>query len=281
MSWAHNRRGEAFAKKAAESSEESIDEAAGKLEAQALADFELAVKYDKTRWRAVHNRAVSHALAGESKKAIRDLNLAIKLNPRYPNAWFNRGEVHYVLQQFSEAIDDFNQAIRLKPRDAGAYRSRGHALYRLGRHREAIQDYDQVVRMNPDSAVALVDRGDAYASLSDFDRAATDFRDAIRLDDTLGRAYQSAAWLMATCPDDSFRNGTLALQSAMRAIDLDGESDYRYLDTMAAAHANAGQFDQAQALMADAIKAAPEDRVEGLEQRLALYQADTPFRQWR
>jgi tetratricopeptide (TPR) repeat protein len=101
---------------------------------------------------------------------------------------------------------------------------------------------------------------------------------AIRLDNSLGRAYQSAAWLMATCPEQRYRNEQMALRSAQRAIELDGSADYRYLDTLAAAQANARQFTEAQQSVNKAIESAPSDVVSELRQRLALYKSNRPFR---
>ncbi len=71
-----------------------------------------------------------------------------------------------------------------------------------------------------------------------------------RLDHRSGRAYQSAAWFLATCPVDRYRNADLAVQAAEKALELDGETDIKYLDTVAAAYANAGQFDKACQMLA-------------------------------
>ena len=110
-------------------------------------------------------------------------------------------------------------------------------------------------------------------------QAATDFQHAVKLDKSLGRAYQSAAWLMATCPDKTIQNRDLALKAASRAIKLDGRSDYRYLDTAAAALANAGGYDEAIKYLQQALENSPPPEVlPDLQDRMATYQAGRPFR---
>jgi tetratricopeptide (TPR) repeat protein len=84
---------------------------------------------------------------------------------------------------------------------------------------------------------------------------------------------------MATCPVDQYRNDRLAIQAVEKAIELDGRDDFAYLDTLAAAYANAGQFDKAQKAIAEAIPIAPEGHVKSLEQRLELYQQNRPYRE--
>src|SRR5262249_43576151 len=152
---------------------------------------------------------------------------------KFANAWYNRAELKYDQGDFSGALQDYDQAIGLESSDAGFYNSRGHTNYRLGRLREALRDYTQAVKIDPNDASVLVNRGDAYRDQGAYGPAAADFREAIRINPKLGRAYLSAAWLMATCPDAKYRDTDKAVAAAEKALDLDGDKDYRYLDTLA------------------------------------------------
>ena len=265
MGWAHNRRGELR-------SEADEQEAA-------LEDFEAAVSLDDTKWRYVHNRGVSHATLGHYPKAIADFNQTLKMNPNYGNAYFNRGELRYEEHDFVGAIGDYTQAIKLDPRDGTAYNSRGHAHYRLHEFREALADYHQAVRLDPTNAAAYTNRGDMYADFGRWANATSDYRTAMKLNPALGRAYQSAAWLLATCPEEAFRSANGAMLAARKAIELDGESDYRYLETLAAAEANAGYFADAIDTQAGAVAIAPADYRPTAENRLQLYQHKTAYRE--
>lgn len=276
LAWGYNRRGKSFSEQASGVSD--TDEMAA-LEAKALADFETSVKLDPKKWQALHNRGVSYAFAGKLREALADFNATIKLNPKYPNVWFNRGEIYYQLGDYNAAIRDYTQASTLSPEDAGAVAARGHAYYQLKQYRNSLTDYNRAVTMNPDNVAILTDRGEVYANLGYWQQAATDFRRAVELDDSFGRAYMGAAWTMATCPDERFRDTEAAVTSAEKAIELDGETDWRYMDALAAAYANAAQFDKAQEAITKAIDAAPEAQKKNLQSRQELYTAKKPYRE--
>jgi len=265
MAWAYNRRGEV--------------RAASGQDQTSLEDFEAAVDLDSNSWRAVHNRGVSYATLGKFKEAMTDFDYVIRLKPNYANAYFNRAELRYESADYPGAIQDYTLAIRFNPKDPASFNSRGHAYYRIDRYREALQDYSEAVRLQPDNAAAYTNRGDAYADLGYFGEAASDYRAAIRLNSKLGRAYQSAAWLMATCPNQEFRNEKLALEAAQKAIALDGDGDYRYLETLAAAQAASGDFRAAQVTQAKVIKLAPNKDAGRYRDRLERYKRNQPYRE--
>lgn len=279
QAWALNRRGQAFVEQAARLLEEGDAERAAQFDGKALADFEAAVKHDQTRWKAFHNRGVSYALAGKYKSAIDDFSMVIELKPDYENAWFNRGEIQYELGQFETAIADYSQALELEPGDFGAVTGRGHAHYQMKQFTAALDDYAAAIRLAPDTASAYANRGDTYRSLQNWEEAAADFRKAIELDPSSARGYQGAAWLMATCPDERFRHVKLGLQAATKAVELTAERDHETLDTLAAAYASAGRFDDAITSVSKAIKLAPASVSSALAVRLELYNAETPYRE--
>ncbi|MBX7073362.1 MAG: tetratricopeptide repeat protein [Pirellulales bacterium] len=266
ISWAHNERGEVLAEQ-------------GRGE-EALADFEKSLQYDSTRWKALHNRAISYALAGLYDQSLADFDATIKLKPNYANAYFNRGELLYDRGEYQQAVEDYSRAIRLAPRDSEAYNSRGHAWYKQGNFDRAVADYNRALQLEPENAAAYVNRGDTYADRGQYGQAASDYRAAIRINPNLGRAYQSTAWLMATCPDERFRHREHAVTAAKKALELDGEN-YRYLDTLAAAYANAGDYATAAQTVTSAIQQAPPDTAEVYQTRLGEYEANRPWREAR
>ena len=84
------------------------------------------------------------------------------------------------------------------------------------------------------------------------------------------------AWLLATCTDHSLRNGRRAVELASRAVQLSNGSNADYLDTLAAAHAQAGRFQDAIATQERAVSVAMQQGVDqntiaGYQNRLDLY----------
>ena len=273
--WAHNRRGELYAKQAADLAQE---DRRADLDAQALADFEIAVQLDPKNWKPLHNRGVSRALASRLDEASEDFSRVIQLKPDYANAWFNRAEIRAECGEHEQAVADYTQAIQRKPEDADAYLRRGQAYIQLRKFREALADYGHAVKLAPSKIEPLLDRGDAHRSLGQWQLAAEDYRRAVALGHRSSRAYQSAAWILATCPRERFRNADLAIQAAEKALELDGDNRVEYLDTVAAAYANAGQFEKACEVLARAIKMAPA-RADTFRGRLELYQKQQPYRE--
>jgi tetratricopeptide (TPR) repeat protein len=84
---------------------------------------------------------------------------------------------------------------------------------------------------------------------------------------------------MATCPVEQFRDAELALQSANKAIELDGSGDWTYLDALAAAQASAGRYAEAAATLDKARQIAPDEATAELQSRQALYRDGKPYRQ--
>ncbi len=272
LSWAYNKRGEARADTG--------------QEAEALADFEQSLKLDANRWQALHNRGVSYGMAGNLDGALADFNRVVQLNPNFSKALYNRGELRFKRGDLQGAIADYSAALRVNPQDGGYLTSRGFAYYSRNDYRNAMRDYNQALQIDSNNAEAYTLRGDAQADQAQFAQAVSDYQAAVRVNPNYGRVYQSSAWLRATSPAQQFRNTEVALRNAQKAIDLDGESDYRYLDTLAAAQANAGQFEDAKATQARAIEAAaaaklPAQTAARLQERLKLYEANRPYRDVR
>ena len=63
-----------------------------------------------------------------------------------------------------------------------------------------------------------------------------------------------------------------------KACDLTKEPDWICLDTLRAAHAEAGDFDSAFKWASNALTCAPVESQESIRQRIALYQEEKPHR---
>lgn len=85
-------------------------------------------------------------------------------------------------------------------------------------------------------------------------------------------AYNDAAWLLATSSDPRIRNPARAVQIARRAVALWPSANY--IDTLAAANAAAGRWDDARGLQARAVAIAEayDPRAASFRRRLAMYE---------
>jgi len=93
-------------------------------------------------------------------------------------------------------------------------------------------------------------------------------------------AYNDYAWLLATSKYDDLRNGDLAFDQASKAVNLEPRATF--LDTLAAAYAELGDFDQAVITQRQALATITEQDDEirdDLEQRLQYYERGEAWRE--
>jgi tetratricopeptide (TPR) repeat protein len=91
------------------------------------------------------------------------------------------------------------------------------------------------------------------------------------------------AWLLATNPDPTVRDGTQAVKLASWAAELTHQLDPGALDTLAAAYAEAGNFKEAIAAAEQGLRLTDASRDKGLvdqlQTHLTFYRAGRPWRE--
>jgi hypothetical protein len=119
----------------------------------------------------------------------------------------------------------------------------------------------------------------ALSRRGSFGEASAHYAEAIRLNPDYADAYNDRAMILAACPEAAERDGPAAVAAATRACELTAWSQPAYLDTLAAAYAEAGDFGAAAAWQDKAIGLLPDGpRKDDYRTRLALYRAGKPFR---
>jgi tetratricopeptide (TPR) repeat protein len=221
------------------------------------------------------------------------------------------------LVPLSEAIEFFTKALKENDKDAYAHNFRGWAKYLLGKPDDAVKDFDEFLKLLPDGAtwpraVGLSNRGLVLAEMGKFDAALKDLDEAAQTSYPLARLnrgwtydlkgdYKKAladyaalleqapghtlglnniAWLKATCPDAAFRDGKEAVKLAQQVCERTGNRDGNFLDTLAAAHAEAGDFAAAVKTQEKALEDKGYVRKYGEDgqKRLQLYKDKKPYR---
>ena len=198
----------------------------------------------------------------------------------------NRATVLGYLNRREQSARDYDEAIRLDPNFFQAYYNRGINHRECGRVREALQDFAEVLQLNPKYAPAYVDRGAIYVRQKRLDEARADWVNAVENIDSIEveqrpRFLNSIAWQLATSPNSSCRDGKTAVRAATQACELTHWKRRDYIDTLAAAHAEAGDFASAidsenQALQFSEVSSREYEDMKG---RLRLYQHQQPYRE--
>src|SRR5262249_6365059 len=142
-------------------------------------------------------------------------------------------------------IADSDEAIRLNPREAKAFGNRAGARMMKGQLDQALADCNEAIRLDPRNADHRANRCRVWTKKGRYDQALADLDEAIRLDPGNDSAHNSRAWILATCPNAEYRDGQKAVGLANRACALSGWQNPFALGTLAAASAEAGDFDAA------------------------------------
>ncbi len=147
------------------------------------------------------------------------------------------------------------------------------AALRAGDRVKAREHLADALRQQPEYAEAH----EKLAGIADTPaEALAHWREAARLQPNNATALRNAAWVLAT--DRTLHNGAEAQAYAVRAVMLGGQGDADMLDTLAAAYAANGHFEDAAATARRAIAADPARRAV-IEARIARYRAGEPWRE--
>ncbi len=248
---------------------------------EAMELFRKALEIQPSHIKANNNLGVALMRSGRPDEAIAYCQKAIDLNPDYAEAHYNLGAVFGVRGRLDEAVAQYRKAIQLKPDYADACGNLANVLATQGKFDEAVKTYQQTLELVPKSAQAHFRFGQALQGQRNFEAAMKEYQKALDLAPQHLPAHLGLAWLLATCPEATLRNGQKALELAQQAERSGGGESPQILDTLAAAYAEAGQFGEAvktagQALSLPATQNNPP-LAEAIQNRLKLYEAGSPY----
>jgi predicted Zn-dependent protease len=133
----------------------------------------------------------------------------------------------------------------------------------------------------PELATAYATRGELYSAIGAHQAAVEDLDRALASGSRDAEVYNTLAWILATSTQDALRNAPRAKELALTACELTRYQEPNFVDTLAAAHAEAGEFAEAIRLQQKALDSPEFDKRYGKEarDRLALYAAGRPYRE--
>jgi tetratricopeptide (TPR) repeat protein len=245
----------------------------------ALRDFNQAVRLG-SRAAVIHLcKGMIHLERGEGEPAIAEFNVAIRLDPKRLDAYIGLATVYLLRSDAHKALEVFDHAVLIDPRSADAREARAVYFLSHGKNEKALDDLNEAVRLDPASANRLRMRARAWFEKGDFARALADLTEAVRLEPADPEAQQGRAWILATCPDPTVRNGEQAVAAATRACELTNWKVAHGLTTLAAAYSETGNFTAAVEWQAKAVSLAGDKSPEHHEYHRLLdrYKAGKPY----
>ena len=248
---------------------------------EAMAQYQMALALKPDYAEPHYNLGNAFLQQGQMDRAMAQYQKALALAPDYAEAHNNLGNIFIQQGRVEEAIVHFQKALALKPDYADAHNNLASAFLQQGRMDEAVTHFQKALALKPDDADvhdhlgnALLQQGRTAEALSHYLKALT-----VKPDDA--GVQNKLAWLLATSPQASLRNGDQAIELAHRANQLTGGSNPVILCTLAAAWAEAGRFPEAVATAQRALQLAEAQSnqalADDLRSELKLYQASIPF----
>jgi tetratricopeptide (TPR) repeat protein len=241
---------------------------------KAISYFSHAIQLDPEFAHAYNNRGHAHHEEGRYDEAIKDYDRAIQLDSKFAWAYLNRGLTYRFKGEYDKAIADYSLAIQLDPEFARAYNNRGYAYHCKGEYDKAIADCDRAIQINPTYMTAYINRGRAHRTVGNYEKAIADYSRLIDLAPKNASAYNNLAWLLATCPNLTLRNGRKAVENATKACELAEWKNPSAVNTLALACAEVADFENAVKWLSRYLESPnlSANEVADAKRRLALYQ---------
>ncbi|MCX5639024.1 MAG: tetratricopeptide repeat protein, partial [Planctomycetota bacterium] len=195
---------------------------------------------------------------------------------------YRAGTLHEQHHKYGEAIEEFQKALKEEPNHVESLYLLASCLARVDREEEAIRYAREAAMLMPNSATIHGLLGALLSSTGQHGEALTHLQAAYAANPGDVSVANNLAWVLATSPEATHRDGPRAVQLAEWVCKTTAYKSPPLLDTLAAAYAEVGQFDQAVRTTLQAIeivRSNPNASTATLESRLKLYRAGKPCRE--
>ena len=284
--------------------------------AEAIAQFQKALEIEPDWAEVRNNLGIALMRQGKVAEAVAQYRAAVAIRPGHAktvanlgHALLQQGEVVEAIAQFQKALEiqpdlsqgreglglallrngDFNGAMACFEKTAvlpsdpvERWYKLGNDLYEDGHLIEAIVCYRQTLAISPRLFNAWGGLGMAFLQNGQSKEAVESWQRSLDINPAQPLIMNNLAWLMATAPDASLRNGTTAVVLAGQANQLTGGTNPLVLSTLAAAYAESGRYDDASATARKALNYAHaqtnEPLAASLQEQIKLYDKRLPMR---
>jgi len=250
---------------------------------EAIKHYNQALRLKPNSPEVLNNLAKCLATQGKIDESIAQYTETLRINPDYIEAYLNLGSILAKQGRIDEAITIYKQAVQRDLGNASIHYNLANALVKQLKTDEAIVHYNEALRLNPNHVKAHHNLGNSLTDQGKIDDAITHYTEALRIKPDMIGVLERLAWIRATNVNTDLLNPTEAVRLAERANLLTRYQQPVMLDTLAAAYAAAGQFQQAVQSAEKALKLAEyykeEQIASEIRSRLQLYLSGLPYRE--
>ncbi len=202
-------------------------------------------------------------------QALQRFQEAILKDPNDERPYEAIASLYLQQNRVAEALREYQKALRLSPDSPQAQMGLAVVYSRQGDPKKAQKFLEAAVGKNPNTAQLQTSLGDLCADQKLYPEAIAHYQAALRINPKLAEAQNNLAWLLATADDQRYRNPSGALQHAQQAVKLSGWKQAEFVDTLAEALFQNGQY--AQAVKVEQKALALDPREPDIQKHLAKY----------
>jgi tetratricopeptide (TPR) repeat protein len=266
---------------------------------EAMERWQTSLRFHADDADVAFDMGVAAAGHGEKERAMASFREVLRLRPERADARelltalaydvgvaaAKRGEREKAMACFREVLSLQPDREDVRQRLAGLAMERAAVAEKRGEKQKAVASLYEALSLRGDQVEVRVVLAGLLTEMGAIGPALEQWKAVLDKAPQHVWAANTLAWIFATCPDPRFRNGELAVKFALEAVQLTQDrsaAKLATLDTLAAAYAEAGQFDKAVATVQQALglPALRSDKplAAAMQARLKSYQARKPWR---
>ena len=208
-----------------------------------------------------------HALAVTANNDVAENNLGI--------VFLGKGKLDQAISLLQAAVD-------LRPDNSPAHENLAKALLQKGQVADALVHYRKLLELQPDNMEVHNIVGTVLVQQGRVAEGVEEWQKVLAVEPDNGNAMSNLAWVFATSPDHSLRDGPKAVQLAADAARMSGGRMPILFRTLAAAYAESGRFPEAVQAAQQGMQLANGQGNLGLatelQRDITLYQQQQPLR---
>jgi tetratricopeptide (TPR) repeat protein len=185
---------------------------------------------------------------------------------------------HLLAGSLEEAQEAFIRYLSIAPNSAPTFASLAYICWNQCRFDCALRNIKSAIALRPENDAYLHNRAVVLTAMQRYQEALRDYERALELNPHSAGTHNNLAWLLATAPDPSLRDGVRAVEHARQALDKGVNGSW--LDTLAAALAESGEYDQAVEVEQHAFELS-QPKNESFRQRIEIYRQHMSYATWR
>ncbi len=244
--------------------------------------YECALKVDEDNYLAHGNLGAALLEEKRYEEAAVHLSRALAKKPNLAGANANMALLSLLQNQPQKSLEYARAALHQAARNHRLYYNIGLIMEQTGNLEEAMYVYRQAVHCHPYYYPAFSRIGVVQEKQGLYEQAYASYLKSIQANPNYADGCRNLAWLLAVNPAFEDRDPAEAVRYAQKACELTQYSKAEMLDVLAAAYANAREFDKAVQTAQKAVElaraAGRENLADDIIRRKSLYENKLPFR---